>query len=78
MTTYRSAGMMRPPHGTKGHTLVVRHEGNPGAPPLIPAEPHLWRCLRCHEITTDPADVTSRWCPDAHRALRAGERQPAT
>jgi hypothetical protein len=69
MNTYRSAGMLQPAHGTKGHTLVIRIEGNPGAPPLIPAEPHLWTCLKCHQHTYNPNQLLETWCPDTHRAL---------
>ena len=69
MTTYRSAGMLKPPHGTRGHELRVTIEGRQGAPPLIPNEPHVWTCYKCHHSHTNPHHILQNWCPDAHRAL---------
>ena len=69
MSTYRSVGMLKPPHGLRGHTLLIIKPGNPGAPPLIPPEPHLWQCHKCHISGTDTHIITKDWCPDAHLAL---------
>ena len=69
MTTYRSPGMLKPAHGTRGHTLTIVIEGRQGAPPLIPNEPHIWACKKCHQTDTNPNTILQNWCPDAHRAL---------
>ena len=69
MSTYRSAGMLKPPHGTRGHTLTIVIEGRKGAPPLIPNEPHIWTCKRCHHNHHNPHTILQNWCPDTHRAL---------
>lgn len=66
---YRSGLLLRPPHGSHGHTLRMIAPADPGAPPLWPARPALFVCVWCYVIAPG---IPPTWCTARLAALPPG------